>query len=130
MAKNYTIEQVNGITIIVFSKAPTIDEAKEVIDTLSEDNSYHLRLWDFSNVLFDFTSEEIQEIALYGKSKFLETNRIAVVAPQDLAFGILRAFEVYREQDMHSIPRVFRNKQEALRWLEKQKIVLGVAPNA
>ena len=121
MAKNYTIKQVKSITIIVFSKAPTFDEAKEVIDTLAKNNSYHLRLWDFSNVLFNFTKEEIQEIALYGKSMFLEKNRIAVVAPQDLSYGILRSFEIYREQDMHSIPRVFRNRQEALQWLEEQK---------
>ena len=121
MAKNYTIKQVKSITIIVFSKAPTFDEAKEVIDTLAKNNSYHLRLWDFSHVLFNFTKEEIQEIALYGKSMFLEKNRIAVVAPQDLSYGILRSFEIYREQDMHSIPRVFRNRQEALQWLEEQK---------
>lgn len=41
-----------------------------VIDTLAAENSYHLRLWDFTNVLFDFTKEEIQAIARYGKTKF------------------------------------------------------------
>ena len=130
MAKHYTIEQVDGITIIVFLKTPTFDEAKEVIDKLAEENSYHFRLWDFSHVLFNFTSVEIQEIALYAKSKFLEKNRIAVVAPQDLAYGILRAFEVYRRQDMHSIPRAFRTKQEALKWLEEQKKDLGFSKNS
>ncbi len=121
MDKNYTIEQTNNITRIVFSKAPTFDEAKEVIDKLAVNNSYHLRLWDFSNVLFDFSIDEIKDIASYGKFKFLEKNRIAVVAPQDYAYGLLRAFEVYREQDMFSEARVFRRKEEALQWLEEEK---------
>ncbi len=121
MTKNYTIRQVNNITIIVFTKAPTLDEAKEVIDELAEKNSYHLRLWDFSNILFNFTIEEIQEIALYGQSKFVEKNRIATVAPQDLAYGILRSFQVYRQEDTHSVVRVFRKQHEAMKWLEEQK---------
>jgi hypothetical protein len=129
VTKNYTIKQVNGITIIAFSQPPTFDEAKEVIDKLANDNSYHLRLWDFSNAVFNFTMDEIKSIAVYGKSKFLEKNRLALVAPQDLAYGLLRAFEVYREQDAHfSVPRVFRNRQEAMEWLEEQKKVLDFSP--
>ncbi len=127
MTKKYTIQEVNDITTIVFLQAPTFDDAKEVIDTIAKNNSYHLRLWDFSSVLFNFTRDEIQEIATYGKSMFLEKNRIAVVAPQDLAYGMLRTFEAYRDQDSHSVVRVFRKTQEAMEWLEQQRHVLGSA---
>ena len=126
MPKEYKIEKVDSVTTIVFAKDPTLAEAKEVIDQLAENKSYHLRLWDFSNVLFNFTLEEIQEIAQYGKTKFVERNRIAVVAPQDLAYGILRSFEVYREEDSHSVVKAFRKRNEALEWLEKQKKVLNL----
>jgi len=126
MANTYTIEKVSPITVIVFAADPTLVDAKEAIDELAENNSYHLRLWDFSNVLFDFTLEEIKEIARYGKSKFLEQNRLAVVAPQDLAYGILRSFQVYREEDTHSVVNVFRKRHEAMEWLEKQKQVLDL----
>ena len=73
--------------------------------------------------------EEIQEIAIYGKSKFVVKNRLAAVAPQDVAYGTLRAFEVYREQEGHSVPRVFRTKQEAIEWLEEQRGLLDTNMN-
>ena len=43
-----------------------------------------------------------------------------MIAPQDIAYSLLRAFEVYREHE-NEVDRVFRNKQEALEWLEKQR---------
>lgn len=125
MSKKYRIHITNGITIISFTAAPTFDDAKQVIDKLKKDNLYHLRLWDFSNILFNFSTEEIEQIANYGKLKFTEKNRIAMVAPQDLAFGTLRTFEVYRDQNSPSISRVFRTKEDAMKWLEEQQVLLA-----
>jgi hypothetical protein len=70
----------------------------------------------------------VRRIAAYGKTKFPEKNRTAVVAPQDLAYGVLREFEVYREQedDAHSLVRAFRTKPEALEWLESHRAALGL----
>jgi len=128
MPKKYRIDRIEDITTISFTAAPTFDEAKEVIGVLKEKNIYHLRLWDFSSVLFDFDTEEIQQIANYGKLTFTEKNRIAMVAPQDSAYGTLRMFEVYREQNSFSIARVFRTKAEAMQWLEEQKVLLASEP--
>ena len=127
MLEHCTIKTIDGITEIHFSKAPTIGDARDVIDRLADENSYHLRLWDFSDVLFDFTMDEIREIAAYGKTKFPEPNRMALAAPQDLAYGTLRAFEVYREEERHSIPKVFRTKPEAMEWLVVQQSLLKPA---
>ncbi|CAB5090000.1 hypothetical protein D3OALGA1CA_844 [Olavius algarvensis associated proteobacterium Delta 3] len=124
LLEHCTIQTVDGLTTIHFSRAPTIGEAKIVIDKLADERSYHLRLWDFGDIFFNFSMDEIREIAEYGKSKFLEPNRMALVAPQDLAFGTLRAFEVYRQEDTHSIPRVFRAKAEAIDWLAEQRTLL------
>jgi hypothetical protein len=60
MIKNYSIQYLDGITIIYFPKTPTIDKAKEVIDQIARKNAYHLRLWDFSDVQFNFTVAEIK----------------------------------------------------------------------
>jgi len=97
-----------------FNAAPEIVwKAKTEID--------QMRQWYFDNIP-DFKPEigfEIQDIAEYGKLKFVESSKMAVIAPKDLAYGILRAFEVYREQE-NAKARVFCTKQEATEWLESQ----------
>jgi uncharacterized protein (DUF169 family) len=70
----------------------------------------------------DLTNEEIINIAEYGKSIFIKPSRIAIVAPQDLAYGLSRMFGVYRDQESHSSAGVFRNKKEAMEWLKKQPL--------
>jgi len=131
VTETYTIGAVkNGITTIVFSEDPTFDVCKAVIDELAATKSYHFRLWDFSEVLFTFSMDEIKAIARYGKARFLDKNRLAAVAPQDVAYGMLRAFEVYRDEDAHSVARVFRKEEEARAWLKEQQVSSGFRPNA
>ena len=62
---------------------------------------------------------EIKAIAEYGKSKFIKPNKIALIAPDDLAYGNMRQFIVYREQEEHSVACVFKNEREAILWLNK-----------
>jgi len=119
MSINYEIEYKNGITKINFLKRPDYKEAQKVIDEIAENFPYEKRLWDFTNIKFDFTMKEIEDIAEYGKMKFVKKNKMAMIAPGDLAYGELRALGVYREQDGHAASRVFRTEQEALDWLNK-----------
>jgi hypothetical protein len=116
----YQIEFENGITSIRFTKNPAYADLQKAIDDLANNHAYEFRLWDFSEIAFDLSMNEIQNIAEYGKEKFTKPNNAAIVAPQDLAYGVLRAFEVYRKQE-HAHARVFRTRQEALAWLEKQR---------
>ena len=46
-------------------------------------------------------------------------SRFAIVAPQDLAYGIGRMYQSYRELNPRSTKKVavFRDREEALRWL-------------
>ena len=120
MAQKYTVEHKDGITTIRFTDRPSYIEVQGVIDAIVEHYPYDLRLWDFSNIEFDFSEKEIIDIANYGKRKFVKPNKLALVAPQDLAYGQLRAFEVYREE-AHAAARVFRTIPEAMKWLEKQR---------
>ena len=119
MRKRYTIEHIDGITEIRFSQAPTYADARAAVDEIATGFPYEKRLWDLSNIAFDFTMDELRSIAEYGKLVFTQPSRAAFVTPQDLAYGELRAFEVYREQSGHATARVFRTRQEALVWLKK-----------
>lgn len=121
MIESCEITVRNGITSIQFGIAPSYQEVRRVIDELADKYPYEYRLWDFSNVQFDFSMDEIRKIAEYGKKKFRNSNRIALVAPDDLAFGELRAFEVYREELGHAEARVFRTVEEATGWIEEQR---------
>ena len=119
MSKNYSIECINGITRIQFSSKPSYSEAQTIIDDIAENFPYEKRLWDLSNIKFNFTMNEIKAISAYGKSKFLKPNKLAIIAPDDLAYAEMRVFEVYREQEEHAVARAFRVEKEALEWLNQ-----------
>ena len=117
MSKQYSIAVENGITRIVCLQKPTYEDATRMIDDVAENFPYEKRLWDFSKIQFDFSMQELMAISNYGKQKFLKPNRVAIIAPDDLAFGEMRVFQVYREQEEHSVARAFRTEAEALEWL-------------
>ena len=128
LTRTYTIERVDGITVVTCHELPSFADTQGVIDPMARERTYHLRLWDFSGVRFGWSEADVRRIAEYGKTKFPERNRIAVVAPEDLPYGVLREFEIHREQheDAHSLVRAFRTKQEAWDWLESERTELGL----
>ena len=119
MGTGYTIEHIDGITEVRFSQTPSYADTRTAIDDIIANYPYDRRLWDLSNVEFDFSMDELRSIAEYGKLVFTQPSKAAFVAPQDLAYGELRAFEVYREETGHAAARVFRTREEALAWLKK-----------
>lgn len=122
MSKTHLISYENGITKIKFLVSPSFEQVKLIIDEIAEKHPYEKRLWDMSEIKFDFTADEIQKISDYGKSKFTNPNRLAIYALDDLAYGEMRQFEVYREEEGKSISGVFRNEQDAIDWLNSQLI--------
>ena len=121
----HSIETEDGITRIRFSRRPTYEECRAAVDDLADNYPYERRLWDFSGINFDLTQEEIRSIAHYGKVRFSKPNRAAIVAPNDLAYGEMRAFEVYRRQEGHAVARVFRTESEAVQWLRSSSEPAG-----
>ena len=117
MTDKYTIEYLDGITRIQFSDKPTYSDAQAVIDEIAANFPYEKRLWDFSNIRFDFTIDEIKSIAKYGKSKFIKPNKLAIVAPDNWAYIELHIFQAHRQQKDISTTRVFRTTQDAIKWL-------------
>jgi len=98
---------------------PSFDEVKSVLDNIAKNHSYRKRLFDFSEVDIDFTTHELRSIAAYGKFKFTRKSKLAVYTVDDLSFGEMRQFEVYREEEGKAISGVFRTEQAAIEWLNK-----------
>jgi glutaredoxin len=116
MSKTHKITHNDGITKIKFLVSPSYGQVKSIIDEVSEKYPYEKRLWDLSEIKFDFSTIEIKMISDYGKQKFTKANKLAIYVVDDLAFGEMRQFEVYREEEK-SLPGIFRNEQEAIEWL-------------
>jgi hypothetical protein len=97
--------------------------------------AYQREVWSRSDVagydeLFDMTaterivppsSESVQHLSDLAASMDCTgiASKFAIVAPSDLAFGIGRMFESYRECDARSTKKVavFRSMGPALEWL-------------
>ena len=67
MIEGCKITVCSGITTIRFSVAPTSQEVQRVIDELVDNYPSEYRLWDFSNVRFAFSKDEIRTIAEYNR---------------------------------------------------------------
>ena len=116
MDKNHSIDTTGGIITVRFNREPGFEEICLAIDDVADKYPGELRLWDLSCGL-SLTNDQVQQLAEYGKSRLYKPARLAIVAPQDLSFGLLRMYEVYRKED-HINQRVFRNEQEARDWLK------------
>ena len=114
---DYSIERDENITTIRLHRELTLDEVLDVVDQVAQSDVSNRRLWDLTRN-FVFTSAEIAQIAERGKTHWPSASRVAYVAADDLSFGLLRMFEVYREQENYET-RVFREEQGARDWLKE-----------
>ena len=114
----FSVKLVDGITTIRFFKKPELADAFAAIDEAARIDEHGLRLWDLSEGI-DLPSSQLKQIAEYGKNKLSTSAKVAIVAPQDLTFGLTRVYEVYREQEQLEY-MVFRTEQEAINWLRSE----------
>jgi len=71
---------------------------------------------DFRQVTsFDLSADEIRFLA--QRSIFSPHARRALIAPNDLGYGLARMFEMLRESQGDQATRVFRTLEEALDWV-------------
>ena len=117
MAENYTIDATDGVITVRFSSEAGLHDIRSAIDDVAGREPNNLRLWDMSLSGLKLSDTQLSELAEYAKSKsFPPSSKVAIVASSDLAFGLSRVFEVYRE-DERSKHRVFRTVREAWDWL-------------
>lgn len=120
MGVNFEIEHTNGITIITFNKKPNMEEAIAAMDAVATEN-IERRLWHFKSG-FVYTSEELKTIAEYGKLKWPSTSKVALVTPDKVGNAVMKLLSQYiytfrKREDYET--KVFRDKKEALSWLDE-----------
>ena len=115
--KKYSIDLREGILVIQFHIKPSLDETKQVMDEARSMADGQLRLWIFDESV-DFTTDELEALSNYGKTIWPTPSKAAIVASDDLSYGVMRIHGVFRAQEDHET-RVFRSEEEATEWLNE-----------
>lgn len=118
MQKPFSFEVVDGTSIVRFLKKPTLLELLGAMDEVVVGGVSRRRLWIFQFGA-NFTTSEVKEIAQHGIEIWPVPSRSAIVAPDDLTFGLARMHDVFSEHEGLKI-RVFRGEQEAIVWLNEE----------
>ena len=113
--RKFETELIDGVMTTSFGIKPNFQDVKDAMNKALDLGDCRRRLWVFEHG-FGLTPSELKEIAEFGKSIWPTPSRAAIVAHDDLSFGLSRIHEVYREQKDHET-RVFRSKEEAVEWL-------------
>jgi hypothetical protein len=116
MDKKYSIENIDGIVEVRFLQNPQAQDICDSLDDAAQIHANDLRLWDFSCGV-DLTSHDIEIVAEHAKIIQMQSGKVAIVAPQDLTYGLFRMYEVHRHEERVQI-NVFRTLQDAREWLK------------
>jgi hypothetical protein len=125
----YRYEPATRIVRIEFSGEIAEAELVDVAHRLATDSSLppgHRELVDLRGVeRTSVTSAALRHVAgLFTRTDGrADRTRVAVCAPADLAFGLSRMYEVYREPAGKL--RVFRTIEEASAWLDDEASASG-----
>jgi len=107
-----------GVIVTRVTGTPGFQEIRQHQRSLASDPEFDPdfhHLFDLSQVQdLRITTEEIRELASSGV--FSPSSRRAVVAPRDAMFGLSRMYEGFSHLPEGAV-RVFRNPEEAIRWL-------------
>jgi len=120
MNMSYDISDLEDILLVTIKGNPTVDDIKQILDETRSGSGYShtARLWDFSDSRFNFSQNEILDIASYASFSDDRPSRVAILVSEDLSFGVSRIYEAFRHSDLTKI-NVFRDKAEAIAWLQE-----------
>ena len=118
MRASFDIFEKDGVLVIAIAVDPTVEDIKRALSKTRDASGYRnmSRLWDFREAAFDFSMEELEEIASFASSADAAPARVAMLVGQDLSFGVSRMYGAYRENTLTEV-KVFRHEPEALAWL-------------
>jgi hypothetical protein len=120
MEKKYSIETIDGVITVRFHQEPEAIDICKSLDDAAQNSPGNLRLWDFTCGA-NLPSDDIEIVAHHAKSIQLPSGKVAIVAPQDLTFGIFRIYAANREETRVKLS-VFRSEPEAREWLNKESV--------
>ncbi len=115
----YKIDKERRLVMSTAAGELTKDEVLSLQDQLRKDPDFDpsfSQLSDLTHVtVMNITGAEMQELA--ASTAFSSRSRRAVLASNDLAFGLARMFEQIREAKGDLGIRVFRKLEDALDWI-------------
>ena len=115
--KPYAFEVVDEISVVRFSREATLSDVLTAIDDVAARGVTRRQLW-----IYPFggntDSSELKTLAQKGITLWPVPSKSAVVAPDDLTFGMARMYAMFREREGLEM-RVFREEKEAILWLNK-----------
>lgn len=117
----FRIESSGCIATVRFGRPATFEDllaASEAVER--EPDPVPLRCWDLSRGICDLSTAQVRLLALESR-RHSDSSRSAVVAPDDLAFGLSRMIAAYRG-DGPGESGVFRSEAEARAWLERSGV--------
>lgn len=115
--QGYTISYQGSVQIVVFEASPSATSIKEAIEAMAAEKLSDKRVWDFSQSGFTLSPEEIRNVASFAGITYKQPSRVALVASEDLSFGLSRSYNAYRENSGTEL-EVFRTREEALEWID------------
>jgi hypothetical protein len=121
MPCSYRIDKERRLVIGVGTGTVTKEDIILYLRSMQNDDafdSHYDKIEDTRNVtelkVNNVDLQEISQIIILDKSA-----RRALVASRDLLFGVSRMFEAYRGSEQEGNFGVFRNKDEALQWINE-----------
>jgi len=113
----------NGFYRLILEGEGTIKELQETLTQLAVFPDSKKELWVISNLTLHLSRPEIVSLAELVKSNPHRPEMVAIVANNDLLFGLSRIFSGHRE-DLQTRIQVFRDEPHALDWLNASDISL------
>jgi hypothetical protein len=118
----FSLSLHEGIVVGTCSGTLSLSDAKAGAEAVWANPDFRGRpmLWDFRDARLDFDPTEVRKLARFilgGQPG--SPPRVCLVTARDSDFGLVRMFEVFRE-DADTSVRVFRDYDKALRWAQGQ----------
>lgn len=117
-SSSFVVSIEDGVTRIKPTRRPGTQETIRFAVELIRDGGHPLRLWDYSDMPFPFSIDDLKQLA-DGAVKMNESPcRVATLVSDDLGFGSMRVFAAYFTSD-NAPMMVFRDEDAAIRWLKE-----------
>ncbi len=121
MTLNYDFD-ADGVARVTGAGEVTFDETIDVLGQIYADPGFQVptRLfWDLRAGMVQISAEEIYKVSDYVlQNRAKGSGRTAIVAHDDLAFGMSRMYELVTDNSELKV-KVFRDAEAALDWLSE-----------